>query len=186
MAELVTSGPGKGYYTLPGTLIREQVRDDVVMGERDLFHAYKAWQLSLSEDDELWYRYSPGPGKHIKGFNRSYLPFIDGFYYVRRNPQVKLRQQLYALETKQVPSSGNTETFNLNLRKVVVPEDWCPYHLDPCPDTMEWCRRCKQHSTGSTKGPATTAVLAVFMRWTILFLFCVLLAAIVTLAWSSR
>lgn len=183
MGELVTEGSGKGYYTLPGTLIRDQTgnNSDVEVGERGLFNAYKAWQLSLSKEDELWHRYSPGPGKKIKGFNRSYLPFIDGFYYVRKNPQIKLRQQLYALETKRVPSSGNTERFNKELGKVVVPADWCPYHLDPCPNALEWCRHCKATPSPKVK-TITEGLLTKLYRWMILLFFSLVLAAIVTLA----
>ena len=181
MAELVTEGPGKGYYTLPGTVIRERIRDDVTVGERDLFQAYKAWQLSLGGDQQLWHRYSPGPGKKIKGFNRSYLPFLDGYYYIRKEPQINLRQQLYALETKRIPSSGNTETFNRDLGKVVVPNEWCPYYLDPCPDTLEWCHRCKTRKQAPLEKQRVDWLTLIY-RWTILTVFAFFVAGIVTLA----
>lgn len=183
MAELLTEeGPGKGYYTLPGSLIREQVRDDVEIGERDLYQAMKAWQLSLSKDEEMWYRYSPGPDKRIRGFNRSYLPFIDGFYYVRKNPQINLRQQLYALETKQVPASGNTETFNRELSKVVVPPEWCPYYLDPCPE--DWCEACKNRQPPRAPAAQREDLLTLVYRWMVLGLLALMVAAIVTAAFQ--
>jgi len=168
-----------GYYTLPGSLIREQPDNDVEMGEKELYNAYKAWQLSLSKDDELWYRYSPGPNKQITGFNKTYLPFIDNFYYVRKDPQINLRQQLYALETKRVPSSGNTELFNKQLGKVIVPDKWRPYHIDPCFE--EWC---KEPQPTQKAIPEKETNLTIFLRWIILGGFSLFISAIIFLAFK--
>lgn len=184
MAELITDGQFKGYYSIPNTLMRERLRNDVEVGERDLYNAYRSWQLSLEAaaggGNNVWYRYSPGPGKQILGFNRSYLPQIDGFYYVRRDPSINLRQQLYALEQKLVPASGNTELFNLQLAKVQVPEDWCPYFLDPCPSDTQanqtpngWCQRCKTTPVKSATSAQQQG--SALSRW----LFLLFLAAVV-------
>jgi hypothetical protein len=192
MAKIITQGPHKGYYTLPGTLIREEVVD-----ENDAqFEAYKQWQLSLAPSNELWHKYSPGPGKKIRGFNKNYLPFIDGFYYVRKNPEIDLRRQLYALETQHIPSTGNTELFNLQLDNVVVPQDWCPYYLEPCPvgpvGPVGWCEMCNKRTTGTTKTIKTTTgqqnenLIIVFYRWLILGLFALILASVIGIAVLPR
>lgn len=182
MAELIKEGPFKGYYTLPGTLLREQVESDVIIGERGLYDAYRELQLSLEAaaggGQQVYYKYSPGPGRTIQGFNSSYLPFIDGFYYVRHNPQINLRQQLFALENKLVPASGNTELFNLQLKKVVVPADYCPYYLDPCPE--DWCEDCKKKKGGSIESVPLVPelILVTLMRWLLIALLCFIIAAV--------
>ena len=190
MAEKITSGPDEGYYTLPSSLSREQVRPDIEIGEPELYQAYRAWQLGLEQsagESQVYHRYSPGPGKQIRGFNRDYLPYVDGLHYVRRSPQINLRQQLFALENKLIPFTGNTEVFNTQLRKVAVPDDWCPHLLDPCPASAagDWCRRCKMRTarppTLFTLGP-----LAVLARWLTLGLFCMVISSTIMLAIRSR
>lgn len=205
MAKLITEGEFAGYYSLPDTLLRENLREDVEVGERDLYNAYRSWQLSLEAaaggGNNVWYRYSPGPGEQILGFNRSYLPFIDGFHYVRRDPNIDVRQQLYALENKLVPSSGNTELFNLQLAKVRVPPEYCPYYLDPCPaapiargstgsqNPDNWCTRCRKKTAVSTGDAANTASTASFLlqsvlRWMFLWTLSACIAFVLVLAMS--
>lgn len=176
MAKRVLEGSGRGYYTLPGTLIRDNSNKSA------LFQSMRSLQLSLSSDDELWYRYSPGPNKRIQGFN---IPFIDGYYYVRKNPQLDLRRQLYALETMRIPSSGNTELFEQQLNRVNVPNEWCPYYLDPCPDNgnaKDWCTSCKTQTPISVQHARSTPLLMVLSRWVVLAMFALLLGGLTTLA----
>ena len=122
----ITEGPYKGYYTINSLESNESTFGSYLEMQRSLQQASGGRGLA-------WYKYSPGPGKDIQGFNQTYLPRIDDFYYVPLDPTIDIRKQLYALENKLVPADGNTERFNLELSKVHVPDNWCPYYIDPLP-----------------------------------------------------
>lgn len=126
MVERISSGADKGFFVLPNSLLTEQLSY-----ETPSYAAYKNYQLALTMNDLVYYRYSPGPGKLITGFNRTLLPYIDGYYYVRKSA-ADIRRLLYALENRLVPSTGNTELFNINFDAIHVPDDYRPYYLEPC------------------------------------------------------
>jgi hypothetical protein len=126
MVERIASGPNKGFFVLPNSLLTEQLTY-----EPPSYAAYKNYQIALTLNDLVYYRYSPGPGKRILGFNRTLLPYIDGYYYVRKS-SADIRRLLYALENRLVPSTGNTELFNINFDAIPVPDDYRPYYLEPC------------------------------------------------------
>jgi hypothetical protein len=187
----IASGQFKGYYSLPGSLDRQPVT-------KNTYVPYEKKMRELAGARGIaWYKYSPGPNKTIKGFNKQYLPRYGGYYYVARNPSIDLRRQLYALENLLVPADGNTETFNLELNKVVVPSDWCPYYLDPC--TTEWCLKCRNKpppvvaATPATKTAAVVPVqqktmrrevkrdwLPFILKWACLAAFAAALAVVLT------
>lgn len=139
MVERISSGPDTGFYVLSNSLLTEQLAS-----ETPSYAAYKNYQIALTLNDMVYYRYSPGPGKRITGFNRTLLPYIDGYYYVRKSAP-DIRRLLYALENRLVPSTGNTELFNMNFDAIHVPDDYKPYYLEPC--TL---------STGCGPAPAPT------------------------------
>ena len=95
---------------------------------------------------------------------------------MRRDPQIDLRRQLFALENKLIPSDGNTEVFNRELSKVVVPAHYCPHLIDPCPDELPWCKTCKQKTGGVTPLIPESFLVAV-VRWLALGLLCYIIAA---------
>lgn len=121
----IASGPNKGFYYLQSPLTADN---------------------SLVRDNTVYSRMKLPNNQRIHGFNSSYLPFVNGYYYVPKNDELDVRKVIYALQTKQVPSSGNTETFLRNFQDTVsVPDDYCPYILDPC--NYDWCERCKTQNT---------------------------------------
>lgn len=178
MAKRVTSGPFRGYFTIPDTIIREKMRDDVIIGERNLYNVMREFQMRLTEPDIHFYRYKPGPGRTITGYNRYLLPQIDGYYYIRKSKN-DIRKLTYALENKLIPSSGNTEIFNIDYSDVYVPDGYCPYLLDPCP--YDWCKRCmgveKTSQYHTEISPAGRVV-----RWIILISFLFLICSVLGLA----
>jgi hypothetical protein len=190
----IQNGPNKGYYSLPGRLDREDVN-------KNTYIAYEMEMRQLAGARGIaWYKYSPGPGKTIKGFNKQYLPRYGNYYYVAKDPSIDLRRQLYALETMTVPADGNTERFNLELNKVTVPSDWCPYYLDPC--NTDWCQKCRKRSPAAVViSRAPSAVVSeptrtvkkeqqdwrkLISRWYHLFIFSALLAIALTIAVLSK
>lgn len=175
MVERIQSGPYKGFYTLPRSLYNEQLRDDVIIGERNLYTAYKNYQLTLTMNDIVYYRYSPGPGKTILGFNRTLLPFIDGYYYVRKSSN-DIRRLLYALENKLVPSTGNTELFNIDFSKIPVPDSYKPYYLDPCDKAESWCV-----APAAPAAPPAAPLAATVGNIIYLLLISMMIAAIIVL-----
>jgi len=179
--EKIASGQFKGYYSLPGSIGRED-------GTKNTYVAFEQTMRDLAGARGIaWYKYSPGPGKEIKGFNKQYLPRYGDYYYVARDPSIDLRRQLYALETMLVPADGNTETFNLELNRVVVPSEWCPYYLDPC-DT-EWCRKCREKPVAmATRATTNNEInwVSFLLRWTWLAVFAALLAVVLTAAFASK
>lgn len=154
MVERIASGENAGFFILPQSLLSDQLVE-----ESDSYTAYKNYQIALTMNDLVYYRYSPGPGKKILGFNRTLLPYIDGYYYVRRSAP-DIRRLLYALENRLVPSTGNTELFNINFDAIPVPDDYRPYFLEPCPPDWpkEWClppfksNQVADSGTGPLKG----------------------------------
>ncbi len=154
---------------------------DASFGQPDLYVAMRQEQLSLQNaggtGQNTFYRYSPGPGRDIIGLNNR-PPYIDGYYYVRRNDSVDLRKQLYALETNDVPSSGNTEVFNTMLENIHVPDDWYPYYVDPCP----WCKR----KSIKLQTLPSSNIFSIVIRWIILFLFALTIAGVITVAVFGR
>lgn len=103
----------------------------------------------------------------IRGFNRILFPFVNGFYYIPKSmeiDQIDLRRFLYALENSVVPSSGNVETFEEQLRKLNVPSNYCPA-LDPCP--YQWCV-CQQ---GFPPEPKKLAIFDLNLTMERLFIF---------------
>ncbi len=117
----ITSGPNKGYYSLPTVELNDG---------------------SPVRTDTPYSRLKLKPTQQILGFNSTYLPYIDGYYYVPTTPGLDIRKTIYALETKRVPSSGNTETFLRDFKNntASIPTDYCPYYLDPC--NYDWCGPC--------------------------------------------
>jgi len=178
MAERITSGPFRGYFTIPNTIIREKMRDDVIIGERELYNVMREYQMSLTEPDLLFYRYKPGPGRTIIGYNRFLLPQIDGYYYIQKSRN-DIRKLTYALENKLIPSSGNTELFNIDYSDVYVPDDYCPYLLDPCP--YDWCKRCIR-SDMTSNVPMEVSPGGRVVRWIILIAFLFLICSVFGLA----
>jgi hypothetical protein len=124
----ITTGPNKGYYYLPTPFLNDN---------------------SIVRDSTVYSRMKLPPGQRIHGFNKSYLPYIDGYYYVPKSNVLDVRKVIYALQTQQVPSSGNTETFLRDFQyTTTVPADYCPYYLDPCDYT--WCKKCKNKNENTT------------------------------------
>lgn len=191
MATIIQSGPNKGYYQIPDTLSSEKGPSFTAsssygasFGQPNLYLAMREQQLALENaagsGNNVFYRYSPGPNRDIVELNNK-PPFIDGYYYVRRNESIDLRKQLYALETNRVPSSGNTEIFNTKLEDIKVPDDYCPYYIDPCPPQTEWCIRCKQPKNVMHTG-VELSVINFIMRWLILFIFVIMVSGIIYVA----
>lgn len=189
MATIIQDGPNKGFYQIPNTLSSEKgpsqaTSYDASFGQPNLYQAMRSQQLALEDNagtgQNVYYRYSPGPGKTIVNItNRP--PLVDGYYYVRRNDAVDLRQQLYALENNDIPSTGNTEVFNTSLDTVNPPADYCPYYIDPCPPDAAWCLQCKQGHP-SVFAPLTPRpnLLGFLEKWMVLFVFVLFLAGIMT------
>ena len=189
MATIIEDGINQGFYRIPNTLSSEKgpsfsanASYGASFGQPNLYLAMREQQLALENaagtGQNVYYRYHPGPGKDIVELNNR-PPFVDGYYYVRRNDSVDLRKQLYALETNRVPSTGNTEVFNTSLDAVVPPDDYCPYYIDPCPRTLDWCVRCS--SRGKTALPRRQGLMTpIVARWAVLLVFVMGLAAIIT------
>ncbi len=120
----IDTGPNKGFYKLSQQVMNDNslVRTNTV---------YSKWKLPRNEK--------------VYGFNSSWLPFMDGYYFVPRIQDTDIRKLLYALKTKHMPSSGNTETFQREFNRVVVPDNYCPFYLDPC--KYDWCEKCKNGIT---------------------------------------
>lgn len=97
---------------------------------------------SLARNKTVYSRLRLNDGKTIQGFNRSYLPHINGYYYVPKNDDIDIRKLIYGLENNEIPSTGNTETFFREFEKnIIVPDNWCPEYLDPC--EYDWCKKCE-------------------------------------------
>lgn len=187
MASIIQDGPNRGFYTIPDTLSNETGPTrgyDASFGQPDLYQAMRAQQLAIENTagtgQNVYYRYSPGPGRDVSKTVNNRPPFIDGFYYIRRNDAVDLRQQLYALETDRVPSTGNTEVFNTSLEAIRPPSDYCPYYIDPC--VSDWCAGCLSNRRQQIATRSTTSgivgVVKVVEKWMILFVFVMVLAGL--------
>ena len=123
----IKQGPNKGYFFLPSRFVNDG---------------------SIVRNNQVYSRFKLGGDKRIHGFNSSYLPFVDGYYYIPKNTQIDTRKLTYALENKLMPSSGNTEVFNTNFENIVVPDEYCPYYLKPC--IYDWCKRCEEMKRGKS------------------------------------
>ncbi len=158
----ITSGPYKGYYYLPSV----QLNDG-----------------SPVRDNTVYSRLKLGPQEQISGFNRPYLPYVDGYYYVPNTPGFDTRKLIYALVNKEVPSSGNTESFLRDLKSntASMPHDYCPYYLDPC--NSEWCRTCYEKSFVPQKRGTTWGMY--IKRQTMIFSFMAVLSFIILMAIRS-
>lgn len=158
----IKSGSNKGYFVLPLQFVNDG---------------------SIVRKDEVYSRFQLPNGKRIHGFNSSYLPYLDGYYYIPKNTQIDIRKLAYALENKLIPSSGNTEKFNTNFEKIVVPDNYCPHYLEPCFD--EWCERCKilkiKQNLSNVKNPELSDE-QISRRNNIVWVFSLFLAAILLLA----
>ena len=176
MAEKITNGEYRGFYTIPDSIMRESLREDAINAEPDLWRAYKQMQQQLEGERAVYYRFKPR--RPIRGFNRSYLPRIDGYYYVRRNPQIDLRRLLYALETNRIPSDGNVELFERQLSEVRVPKGWCPLELDPCVPSDICCDLADMQPRAEESMSMTLRLILLIMRWTLLTLLATMLAFI--------
>lgn len=117
----IKQGPNKGYFDLKNTFLNDG---------------------SIVRNNQVYSRFKLSGDKRIQGFNSSYLPYLDGYYYIPKNTQINTRTLTYALENKLMPSSGNTEVFNTNFENIVVPDDYCPYYLKPC--VYKWCKKCEE------------------------------------------
>lgn len=183
MATIIDSGPNQGYYRIPNTLSSEKIpsKSDTSFGQPRLYLAMRDQQLALENEagsgQNVYYRYSPGPDRDIVVFNDK-PPYVDGYYYVRRDDSIDLRQKLYALENKAVPSTGNTEIFNTAFADIKVPADYCPYYVDPCP--FDWCARCRRRTAQPSIIPAAS-ISDVILRWIVLFIFVLFVAFFVSI-----
>jgi hypothetical protein len=129
----ITSGPNQGYYYLPD----EQLNDGSPVRDNTVYSRLKT-------------------DKPILGFNKSYLTYIDGYYYVPNIRGLDVRKMVYGLENKEIPSSGNTETFLRDLQNNTqsMPDDYCPRYLDPC--NYGWCNMCYGKSVVPPKKPESS------------------------------
>ena len=110
--------------------------------------------------------------KKIKGFNKNYLPYIEGYYYVPYNPEIDIRKLLYALENLEMPSSGNIETFNREFGKIIVPQSYTPVYVDPC--LYEWCKGKQKFRKKNN-----TTLTQVLLKYLYIFIFSFLISAII-------
>jgi hypothetical protein len=176
-AKQITSGENAGFYVL------SKESDQIDTTGSKLFQRYRAYQQSLNPDNNLYHRYSPGPGKQITGFNRTVLPFIDGFYYVRKNAD--LPRLLYALENRLVPSDGNTELFNNQFTSIYVPDDWKPYLFEPC--LKDWCSPIQLSNLESPKAELMNpSFFQIFLRLMFLAFFSMFLAALIMIIFVGK
>ena len=149
----ISSGPNKGFYNLPGVFINDN---------------------SVVRPSEVYTRWKLDNNKQITGFNKTWLPYFDGYYFVPKlEGDVDVRKLLYALETKEMPSSGNTETFLREFNRVVVPSDYCPRDVDPC--DYDWCEKCNQKITFAPKDKKNS-ILELVSRNAIIYSFLCVLA----------
>lgn len=159
----IKTGPDKGYFYLP----LQEVNDG-----------------SLVRTDTVYSRFRLPNNKQIHGFNSTYLPYLDGFYYIPKNTQIDTRKLAFALENKLMPSSGNTETFEHDFDNIVVPDNYCPYYLKPC--SYDWCERCKELKRKKRMGIRIESTVLtkeqLFKRNEIIWVFCLLLGAIFVLS----
>lgn len=159
----ITSGPNKGFYYIstPFTSDNSLVRNETVYSK-----------LKLT------------PGKTIHGFNKTYLPYINGSYYVPKNDEIDIRKMVYGLENKEIPSTGNTETFLRDFqRTIIVPNTWCPEYLDPC--NYNWCKRCKTLRNPTIIEPPKLTSTKIFKRNVTIFVSMCVLSFILLLAVRS-
>jgi hypothetical protein len=159
----ISSGPNKGFYYIPTPYTTDN---------------------SLVRNETVYSRLRLSPGKGIHGFNKSYLPYINGYYYVPRNDEMDIRKVIYGLENKEIPSTGNTETFMREFEHtILVPDEWCPHYLDPC--DYDWCKRCDAlRNPKVIKKPELTSTKQFFRRIYV-FGFMLILSFILILAIRS-
>lgn len=159
----ITSGPNKGFYYIPTPFTNDN---------------------SLARNETVYSRLRLPPGKSIHGFNKTYLPYIDGYYYVPKNDEIDIRKIIYGLQNKQIPSTGNTETFLRDFQNdIIVPKEWCPHYLDPC--KYGWCTRCEK-----LKNPTVVPIPKLtsekkFKQQLTIFGFMIFLSFIILLAVNS-
>lgn len=159
----ITSGPNKGFYYIstPFTTDNSLVRNETVYSK-----------LRLPK------------GKKIHGFNKSYLPHINGYYYVPKNDELDIRKVIYGLENKEIPSTGNTETFLREFQNTItVPTDWCPEYLKPC--EYDWCKRCETLRNPIIIKPPELTSTKKFKRNITIFISMFIISFIIVLAVQS-
>lgn len=159
----ISSGPNKGFYYIPTPYTTDN---------------------SLVRNEAVYSRLRLAPGKGIYGFNKSYLPYINGYYYVPKNDEIDIRKLIYGLENKEIPSSGNTETFVREFQKTInVPNEWCPEYLDPC--RYDWCKRCERLRNPVAIPPPQMSSSKRFKRQLMIFAFFLFISCIVVVASRS-
>lgn len=161
----ITTGDNAGYYYLPSPHTNDN---------------------GLVQNDTVYSRLKLKNNKLIRGFNKTYLPLINGYYYVPKINGIDTRKLIYALETKSIPSSGNTETFLRDLENTVsVPKDYCPYYLDPC--KYDWCNRCYSHDNDEPTSTSTTTTNNnyTFKRYIYITIIIVIIAFFIVIAVRS-
>lgn len=159
----IINGPNKGYYSLP-----VQIENDNSLIENDTVYS----KLRL-----------PPNNPKIHGFNKTYLSFINGYYYVPKNDELDVRKLIYSLENQLVPSSGNTETFLRQFQQnVIVPDDWCPEYLDPC--NYRWCTKCKGEINNTHSAKIDITAKNKFKRG--LYIFCCMIMLSIVIVLSLR
>ncbi len=160
----INKGPNKGYFFLPTQFINDG---------------------SIVNGNQIFSRFKLSNNKKIQGFNSTYLPYIDGYYYIPKDTQIDIRKLAYALENKLIPSTGNTETFNTEFKNIVVPNNYCPYYLKPC--FYDWCQKCDEGKKVISKTynlhKLTEEQLA--KRNNLIWIFSLFLATILILAFLS-
>lgn len=157
----IKSGPNKGYYNIQSRYLSNSRR-------------------------EVYSKLKLPKGKKITGFNSPL--YFNGYYYIPRNDQLDIRKLVYALENNLMPNSGNTETFNRDFDKIVVPNNYCPHYLEPC--IYDWCDRCKilkleSEFGGITRNKPELTEDQIKKRNTLVLLFSFFLASILLLALTS-
>lgn len=159
----LTTGSNKGFYFIPTPHTTDN---------------------SLVRNDTVYSRLRLSPGKKIHGFNKSYLPYINGYYYIPKNDEIDIRKVIYGLENKEIPSTGNTETFLREFQNsIIVPQDWCPHYLDPC--EYDWCKRCDTLKNPKIIPPPQLTSSKRFFRQFYVFGFMVFISFIIILAIRS-
>lgn len=169
--QVIQSGQYKGFYAIVGAPKANATTNTYAAMETQLRDAAGGRGVA-------WYKYSPGPGKTLHDATGA-TKFVDGYFYVPLDPTIDLQRQLYALENGLIPPSGNTETFNLAINRIHVPNDWCPVYLDPQPPWYK--QKCAQNRTVLVVPSHSLSMFDRIRRWVAIAMFCIFLAIFVSI-----
>lgn len=157
----IESGPYKGYYTFN---VRFTGSNGLIYDKNQPFMKTKL-------------------DRKILGFNKTLFPYVSGEYYVPWDgdmAQIDLRKMLYALENKLMPSTGNTEIFEREFNRIIVPDEYCP-KMDPC--NFEWCL-CHKGITPSARAKQKLPFLYTLSKYLIIFVSIIFIIWYIVLALS--